>query len=139
MKVAPLTFWRTLANIRLIISSLPIFNFWPIFIVSIQCFRNPYRHILKIKLFLLALVIQYLQNVTHCMNSKVRETNFTFCFCFFILSIIKTLSERIWTSELYGMNLTQFYINFLRQEHQIELSWVSINSCAVRLRKTIST
>ena len=67
------------------------------------------------------------------------KNKFYILFLLFILSIIKTLSERIWTSELYGMNLTQFYINFLRQEHQIELSWVSINSCTVRLRKTIST
>ena len=28
----------------------------------------------------------------------------------------------------FRINLTQFYINFSRQEHQIELLWVSINS-----------
>jgi len=28
----------------------------------------------------------------------------------------------------FGINLTQFYINFSRQEHQIELARVSINS-----------
>ena len=28
----------------------------------------------------------------------------------------------------FRKNLTQFYINFSRQEHQIELLWVSINS-----------
>ena len=28
----------------------------------------------------------------------------------------------------FRINLTQFYINFSRQEHQIELSWFSINS-----------
>ena len=28
----------------------------------------------------------------------------------------------------FRINLTHFYINFSRQEHQIELSWVSINS-----------
>ena len=28
----------------------------------------------------------------------------------------------------FCINLTQFYINFSRQEHQIELPWVSINS-----------
>jgi len=27
----------------------------------------------------------------------------------------------------FRINLTQFYINFSRQGHQIELSWVSIN------------
>ena len=28
----------------------------------------------------------------------------------------------------FCINLTQFHINFSRQEYQIELSWVSINS-----------
>ena len=43
------------------------------------------------------------------------------------IECFKMFNFRIWRRR-FGIILTQFYINFSRQEHQLELLYVSINS-----------
>ena len=67
-------------------------------------------------------------------NFRVSQTPLGYC-CFQIICVfveydlfnITDLLQNL-TSICFGIVLTQFNINFSRQEHQIELLYVSINS-----------
>ena len=53
---------------------------------------------------------------------------FVFRLVAYLLNILLNLLFLYKIDMDFRINLTQFYINFSRQEHQIELSWVAIKS-----------
>ena len=64
-------------------------------------------------------------------TSALGDPNFHIFSLFVEYDLFKTLiqiAHEIYKYMSFGITLTQFYINFSRQEHQIELILVSINS-----------
>ena len=53
----------------------------------------------------------------------IKEANFGFQIGFYLMNLIRVNLQLLFKI----LKLTQFYIIFSRQEHQIELLWVSIN------------
>ena len=70
-------------------------------------------------------------NLKYFGTSALDDPNFHICSLFVEYDLFKTLiqiAHEIYIYMSFGITLTQFYINFLRQKHQIELILVAINS-----------